>query len=146
MLMLGLARFRRGMTLGVRAAVFDEIGQVFLVRHTYVPGWYLPGGGVEPGETLAAALDRELMEEGGIALDEPARFHGFYLNLTASRRDHVAFYVSHNWQQHNPPKTPNLEIAECGFFHPQALPESASPATRRRLAEIENGTTPSQEW
>ena len=36
----------RGMTLGVRAACFDDAGRIFLVRHTYVPGWHMPGGGV----------------------------------------------------------------------------------------------------
>ena len=33
----------RGMTLGVRAACFDETGRVFLIRHTYIRGWYMPG-------------------------------------------------------------------------------------------------------
>ena len=35
--------FSRGMTMGVRAACFDEAGRLFLVRHSYVPGWHLPG-------------------------------------------------------------------------------------------------------
>ena len=39
------------MTFGVRAAVIDAENRIFLVKHTYVPGWYLPGGGVDPGET-----------------------------------------------------------------------------------------------
>ena len=66
------SRFRRGMTLGVRAAVFDRDGRVLLVRHSYVKGWYMPGGGVEPGEAMHEALTRELIEEGGIALTGPA--------------------------------------------------------------------------
>ncbi|MEM9842987.1 MAG: NUDIX domain-containing protein, partial [Pseudomonadota bacterium] len=37
------------MTLGVRAIVENAEGQVLLVRHTYTPGLYLPGGGVERG-------------------------------------------------------------------------------------------------
>lgn len=145
-LLLAAARFRRGMTLGVRAAVFDEQGQVFLVRHSYVPGWYLPGGGVEPGETLAVALDRELMEEGGIVLDEPARLFGLYLNRQISRRDHVALYVSHRWRQTKPPRVPNLEIVDYGFFTPDALPEETTAATRRRLEEILAGAALAQEW
>src|SRR5579872_852209 len=68
-LFLQYASLRRGMTLGVRGAAFDGNGRVFLIRHSYVPGWYLPGGGVELGETVEAALARELMEEGGIALE-----------------------------------------------------------------------------
>ena len=43
---------RRPMTLGVRALIYDRHNDsVFLIRHTYVPGWQLPGGGVEVGET-----------------------------------------------------------------------------------------------
>src|SRR5450631_2362687 len=59
-------RFARGMTLGVRAVVVDGDDRVFLVRHSYVSGWYLPGGGVETGETFLDALSRELIEEGRI--------------------------------------------------------------------------------
>ena len=74
-------RFARAMTLGVRALVIDEQGRVFLVKHSYVSGWHLPGGGVEAGETLSEALARELREEGNIEitaapqhrLERPAR-------------------------------------------------------------------------
>ena len=61
-------RFSRGMTLGVRALVLDPSGRVFLVKHSYVSGWHLPGGGVEPRETVLDSLVRELREEGNIEL------------------------------------------------------------------------------
>src|SRR3984893_19074419 len=68
-------RFSRGVTLGVRAVVLDGSGRVFLIVHSYVPGWHLPGGGVEIGETAGEALARELREEGNIELvDQPTLF------------------------------------------------------------------------
>src|SRR6516225_7479802 len=83
-------RFARAMTLGVRALVIDEAGRIFLVKHTYVRGWHLPGGGVEPGETLLDALVRELKEEGNIELTAPPALHAVYFNTRVSQRDHVA--------------------------------------------------------
>ena len=45
-------RFARAMTLGVRTLVIDGEGRIFLVKHSYVSGWHLPGGGVEVGEAF----------------------------------------------------------------------------------------------
>jgi 8-oxo-dGTP pyrophosphatase MutT (NUDIX family) len=142
---LFFSRFRRGMTLGVRAAAFDREGRVFLVRHSYTPGWYLPGGGVEPGETSDSAIARELMEEGGIALDAPPELFGLYLNRAMSRRDHVALYLCRHISQPRPPAVPNLEIVDCGFFQLDGLPEGTTEATGRRIAEI-GGAARSPHW
>src|SRR5918998_367243 len=131
-------RYSRGMTLGVRAAAINASGQVFLVRHTYVPGWHLPGGGVEPGETALVALGRELREEAAIEITGGARLQGVYLNVHASERDHVLVYVVRDFRVLEA-KRPDREIAEAGFFPLDALPEDTTPATRRRLQEITSG-------
>lgn len=125
----------RPMTLGVRAAVLDAQGRVFLVRHTYVPGWHLPGGGVEVGETMLEALTRELAEEGNITMTAPPALHGIFFNTSGSRRDHVAVYVVRAFAQ-SAPRQPDRELAETGFFALDALPEATTRATRARLAEI----------
>ena len=138
-------RFARGLTLGVRAVVIDGTGRVFLVKHSYVAGWHLPGGGVEAGETLMTALTRELREEGNIELGEPPDFFAIYFNRRASRRDHVALYVVRSFHQSTPPQ-PNHEIIAHGFFAPGALPEDTTRATRARLAEVMQGRAIAELW
>lgn len=137
-------RFARGLTLGVRAAVIDPEQRVFLIKHSYVSGWHLPGGGVEPGETLLHALTRELMEEGNIVLTGAPALHGIFYNAQASRRDHVALYVVRAFRAEAPQRT--REIIAHGFFAPDALPEGTTAGTRRRLAEIFQGTPISERW
>lgn len=137
-------RLARPMTLGVRAVVIDDQSRVFLVRHTYVPGWHLPGGGVEPGETLLDALRKELREEANIVAED-VTLHGMFFNARVSRRDHVAVYVVRKFIQ-TAPRKPDREIAETGFFALDALPPTTSQGTRSRLAEVFEGLAPSQTW
>jgi ADP-ribose pyrophosphatase YjhB (NUDIX family) len=139
------ALFQRPMTLGVRALVVDPAGRVLLVRHTYVPGFYLPGGGVEGGETLLEAMTRELVEEGNIVVEGAPTLFGVYLNRAASSRDHVALYVVRAFRQTGP-HVPDREIAEAKFFSPDALPDDATRATRERLAEVLHGAQASPYW
>jgi len=133
------------MTLGVRGVVLDQEGRVFLIRHTYVPGWHLPGGGVETGETALEALGRELREEACIAMDGPPSLFGVYFNNRVSRRDHVLVYVIRDFTVLGV-KQPDREIAEAGFFPLDSLPEETTSATRDRLAEILEGQAPSSHW
>ena len=138
-------RIARGMTLGVRGVVLNSDNKVFLVKHSYVAGWHLPGGGVEVGETFLEALTRELAEEGRIVLSGRPELHGLFFNSHVSRRDHVAVYVIRQFSQDRMPE-PNHEIVACGFFAASALPEGTTGGTRRRIAEVLGGVAPIATW
>jgi len=134
----------RGMTMGVRAACFDRSGRVFLVRHSYVPGWHMPGGGIERRETSHDALVKELREEGNLTIVGEPQLFQVYLNTSASRRDHVVFYRADVEQ--TAPRKPDAEIVECGFFALDALPEGTTEATRRRLRELSGEEAAAHYW
>jgi 8-oxo-dGTP pyrophosphatase MutT (NUDIX family) len=138
-------RFARGMTFGVRALVFDQQGRVFLVKHSYVAGWHLPGGGVEVGETALDAMRRELAEEGNIVFDGEPVLHGIFFNRHVSRRDHVVVYIVRNFRQVSRPVA-NHEIVDSGFFDVTALPEGTTKGTRRRIEEVAASVPISVDW
>lgn len=138
-------RFTRGMTLGVRALAFDEKQRVFLVRHTYLPGWHLPGGGVETGETVFDALERELREEASLEIRESPQFLGLLHNVTVSARDHVALFAITKTAAIDSPR-PALEIAERGFFALDSLPDTIAQASLRRIEEWRAGKKPPAHW
>jgi 8-oxo-dGTP pyrophosphatase MutT (NUDIX family) len=138
-------RLTRSLTMGVQAMELDGEGRLLLVRHSYRPGWHMPGGGIEKGETAAMALARELEEEAGITLSEPPALFGVYANFASFPNDHVAFYVVRAWQQQRVP-IPNGEIVETGFFALDALPLETAGAARRRVAEVLHGAPQSDRW
>jgi ADP-ribose pyrophosphatase YjhB (NUDIX family) len=138
-------RHARGLTVGVRGLVLDAQGRVFLIKHSYVSGWHLPGGGVEPGESLSTALARELREEGNIELTGTPELFGIYWNRRISKRDHVALYIVRSFRQSAPPQ-PNSEIVGHGFFAPDALPEGTTASTRARLVEVLTGRPEAEIW
>lgn len=138
------ARATRGVTLGVRGLVTDAAGQVLLIEHTYVPGWYMPGGGVEHGESGEEALAREMVEEAGVELIAPPRLVSIHLNGGRFRGDHVLFYRVEAWRACRP--TSRGEVRRIAWFDPAALPDETTPSTRRRIAEALDGTPVDRRW
>lgn len=136
-------RRTRAMTLGVRGLVIDEQGRICLVRHSYIEGWHLPGGGVEAGEDVTHALARELAEEAGVAVSEPPRLAGLFRNR-GFRGDHVALFHVTRWTPCAPRN--DGEITDIVWVSPEELPEAATPATRRRIAEFVRGAPAAIDW
>lgn len=136
----------RPRTIGVRALLLDPAGsRVALVRHTYLDGWYLPGGGVKKGEGIAQALHRELAEEVAVTGATVERVLGVYHNRREGKDDHVIVYVARAAGDalHG---ADALEVAEAGWFALDALPKGTTPATLRRIEEFKAGVTGGGSW
>ena len=77
---------------GVSALALDRDGRVLLVRHSYQPGWMLPGGGVGRAEPPAEAVVRELREEVGLVGSATPEFFGLYTRRAGWATNVVALY------------------------------------------------------
>jgi ADP-ribose pyrophosphatase YjhB (NUDIX family) len=136
----------RPMTLGARVMLINDKGEVCLIKHGYVAGWQLPGGGVDTGETIGAAAIRELAEEAGMQPTAPLQLFAVYKNIKTSKRDHVALYVCRNADPISGFKINGIEIIGCDFFAPDHLPEDVTGSARRRIEEVIGGKTPDPFW
>jgi 8-oxo-dGTP pyrophosphatase MutT (NUDIX family) len=142
---LFLMGLKRRTTLGARIALIDGEERIYLIRHTYAPGWHFPGGGVEPGESSEAAAARELGEESAYRVTARPALFGFYHNTAVTNRDYVALYVSRDFEVARPFAS-NFEIAEFGWFPWRAPPPDVALSTARRIAEIFEGAEKAEHW
>jgi 8-oxo-dGTP pyrophosphatase MutT (NUDIX family) len=106
-----------------------------LVKHSYQPGWFLPGGGVKKKETLEAAARREAWEEVGAQLGE-LRLLGIYSRLKPHKSDHVVVYTCCDMVLEG---SPDYEIESFDFFPLDDLPVGVSKGSLRRIEEYANG-------
>ena len=140
---LGLKAWVSPVAFGVSAILDDEAGRVLLVRHSYQPGWHLPGGGVGPAEPPADAILRELKEEVGLGESAEPELVGIFTRRIGWVTNVIALYRVKNariaFQK-------NAEILEIVWADPRALPDGTVRGARRRLTEWTNKTTPSPYW
>lgn len=133
-------RVGRGRTLGATAILGDERG-VWLVRHTYMRGWFLPGGGVKRAETFHDAVRREVLEELGLTIVGPVRLLGAYGD---GRNRHMVTFSAGAWT--GEARAASAEIAEVRLVDPRATPEGTSRGTTRRIAEWLGDREPDGRW
>ena len=140
---LGLKALVSPVAFGVSAIVDDAGGRVLLVRHSYQPGWHLPGGGVDAGEPPAEAVLRELREEVGLVESAAPEFIGIFTRRLGWVTNVIALYrIAHARIQFKP----SAEIREILWADPRSLPDGAVRGTRRRLAEFADKTPLSPYW
>jgi 8-oxo-dGTP diphosphatase len=122
--------------LAVSAAVFRD-GRVLIVRRARAPllgHFSLPGGGVEVGETMAAALARELMEEVGVEAEIIAFNRHVEAIIPEGDRDRGHFVIASfdaRWTRGEPRLSD--EVDSVDWIDPVAsLPSPTTP----ELAEV----------
>jgi ADP-ribose pyrophosphatase YjhB (NUDIX family) len=113
---------------GVAAVIFDH-GRVLLQRRDDTRRWGLPGGAVDPGESVRQAVMREVLEETGLDV-EPIRLIGVYSDpvyhqVMTYPDGNVIHYVSTVFEcaVRGGALACGAESLELGWFHPDALPE-----------------------
>jgi ADP-ribose pyrophosphatase YjhB (NUDIX family) len=131
------------MAFGVNAIVEDDEGRVLLVRHTYMAGWHLPGGGVNSGEPPADAVIRELKEEIGLIESAPPELMGIFTRKLVWIGNVIALYRVKNAKF---AFKRNHEIREILAVDPANPPPDVAPGSKRRLFEFANNTPLSHYW
>ena len=76
--------------LGCTAAIFDGNGRILLTKRSDNGQWCLPGGALDPGETVSEACVREVLEETGLQV-RVKRLIGIY-----SHSDQLVVYPDGN--------------------------------------------------
>ena len=132
----------------VSAIVTDEHGRILLILRTDNGYWSIPGGGLNPGESVSGATVREVKEETGIDC-QVTGLVGIY-----SDPNHVAAYDDGEVRQEfsicfttrmtGGTITTSSESAEVQFMPPDAIPNlRMHPSIRLRIQHyLENRTEP----
>ena len=111
--------------VGVGAVIVQD-GRVLIVKRKYDPlagQWSIPGGAVEVGETLAASVAREMLEETGLVIDVGPVIEVFD-RITRDERGRVRYHfvlVDYLCWPAGGRLQAGSDVAEAVFVHPSDL-------------------------
>lgn len=133
-------------TVGVKVLLVNEQQEVLLIKHTYVEGWHLPGGGMHFNETPKTAASREVAEETyiNVAPEDLALF-AVYTHSPFGGSDYPILYVATKFQIMSAFK-PSREIKEMGWFGMHQLPFDITPPTQQCLLEYFQARVSRERW
>ncbi len=133
----------RPVRMGVRVMMVQG-DEVRLIRHTYLSGWYMPGGGIKRNETIEQAARREAMEETGAELGEITLL-GIFSSFVQWKTDHTALFLCKDFKITG---KSDGEIAEMRLFPLDALPENTFSSHRKLLEAYRKNGSPNMfgEW
>ena len=114
-------------------ALIERDGKILLVRHSYVSGWLLPGGGVGRGEPAEQAIIREMREEIGLVRCDTPELFGLYSRKAGWATNVIVLYLLRDAEFNF---VPNFEIREVQFADPAAPPQGTPPSVAIRLKEF----------
>lgn len=118
----------------VDAIIESPGGAIVLVERRFPPlGWALPGGFVDPGESLFQAVRREALEETGLLVEVLALFHVYSRPWRDPRGDTVSA-VYHCRAEGTP--VGGDDAASAVFFMPDNLPNLMAFDHREIIGEF----------
>jgi 8-oxo-dGTP pyrophosphatase MutT (NUDIX family) len=139
-----LLRRLRIRTRGVKVMLFNESGELLLIRNSYGDRtvFVLPGGGIGRRESPAAAAAREVREEVGLEVLDLAPV-STHLSSAEGKRDTIHLFRA---RARGVPVADRVEVDEARFFRLDALPGAVSAATLRRIAELKGERPADRAW
>ena len=130
-------------SLGVNIAIIEN-GKVLLTQREDFEYWVLPGGGVEPGETVAQAARREAQEETGLEVELTRLVGLYYRPATPPWGGHVALFAARPVGGELQPQP--SEVANEAYFDAAAIPADHMPWMPRRIQDALDGVGGSLTW
>ena len=133
----------RPVRMGVRVMMIQD-DKVLLIRHTYLNGWFMPGGGLNRNESLEQAARREAKEETGAELGEISLL-GVFSNFIQWKTDHTVVFLCKDFKITG---KSDAEIAEMKLFALSELPEYVYSSHRKLLQAYKSSEIKSNfgEW